>query len=121
MKDYRNVPEGVDADEFINNKLDWAAIEDRREYLKLRYEAVRQEWNRIEEAIRQKKEEESKRASFTHCTKMLDRAYTVLIADEIFRRMLLESGRHTRFYARKLIRVELWNRLVAFRNRLRGY
>lgn len=120
MCDYRNVPEGVDPEVFINDKLDWAAAEDNYQYRLEKWDRINRARRQELEARKQAQEEKDRQRDFMTCAKLLKRAYDVLIADDEFRGMLFGTNRHTRSYAKKLIYPDLWDRLVQFRNRLCG-
>lgn len=105
MKNCRNIPEGVDPDKFINDRFDEAVALD--EY-KRRMRRTDESW------------EEGRMKDFTESIKIFGKAYGVLLADNEFREMLMKSSRSTRTCARKMIQGDLWDRLIKFRNGLRG-
>ena len=121
MNDYKNVPEGVDPEVFINEKLDWAAAEDNYQYRLEKWDRINRAKRQELEAKRQAHEEEDRQRDFLTCARLLKRAYDVLIADDEFRGMFFSTNRRTRSYAKKLIYTDLWSRLIEFRGRLCGH
>ena len=105
MKSYKNVPEGVDPDKFINDKFDEGVALDKRKH-------------KVEKSITGWEEDRLK--DFTECAKLFSVAYRVLLANDEFKGLLMKSSRSTRTCARRLLRSHLWDRLAKYRNSLCG-